>query len=464
VVVGRTTFDERESGAGVGHSIEGEVDMKSIFKRLVKPVTLADGAIPEVARAATSGVPALGGQLRQGYALLLASFVATSAIACGAEDPSVMDESESDVGKIAQDITGGTLVADNNAGPRSSVVKIQIGGVNGGTCTGLKVGPLLYLTANHCGFVQGQLVTTTNALGGNSTNDHSIVQVFDHPTDFLSRVPVQNNLNSHWDLTLLQVDYDDGIPVHTPNYLKQSVGDTGTFFGYGCDNVNPGNAGKKQFGTSSPTVNSNSYPSIVFRATTQPQICPGDSGGPFFKQVNGVFRLEGMNRAFDGGTSSWWNRIYGASQWIDAVRAGLPGINVLTNGSQGTFLSKTSDFCMGSFFTQQVCSFLESADQRFTVVVSGGNLQFVGQGANAGQCLGVNDTFSGTAVTHVTCGTPASNWTIQNTDASGKYKQFKNVFAQHCMRSVSLGTDTGYDQQPCSNPTAYPDQFFVFSK
>jgi len=393
--------------------------------------------------------------------LLLASFVATSAIACGAEDPSVMDESESDVGKIAQDITGGTLVADNNGVPRSSVVKMQIGGVNGITCTGLKVGPLLYLTANHCGFAQGQLVTTTNALGGNFTNDHSVVQVFDHPTTFLRRVNNSSALSSQWDLALVQVEYDDGIPVHTPNYLKQSGGDTGTFFGYGCDNLNPANSGKKQFGVSSPTA---SFNNSIFSASSRPSGCPGDSGGPFFKIVNGVFRLEGVDRAGDG-TSSYWNRVFGASQWLDAVKAGLPGINDLTNGKEGTFLSKTSNFCMGSFFNQQACRFLESADQRFTVVASGGQLQFVGQGVNAGQCLGVPDSFSGTHLTHVTCGTPQSKWTTQNTDASG-YKQYKNVFAQHCMRSVSLGTDfgPGYDQQVCSNPTDYPDQFFVFSK
>jgi hypothetical protein len=391
------------------------------------------------------------------YALLLASFVATSAIACGAEDPSVMDESEADVGKIAQDITGGTRVADNNGAPRSSVVSLN------GQCTGLKIGPLSYLTANHCGFVQGQVIGITNALNGGLWNDHGIVQVFDHPTTFLGRVPVKNNLNNKWDLTLLQVDYDDGIPSFNPSFDIQRASDTGIFFGYGCDNLNSANSGWKQFGISSSTT---SFSNSVFSASARPQICPGDSGGPFFKQVNGAFILEGVNRAYDTapGTGSFWNRIYGAAQWLDAVKAGLPGINDLTNGKAGTFLSKTSNRCMGGFYKQEECRFLESADQRFTVVVSGGNLQFLGQGNNAGQCLGVLDTFSGTAVTHVTCNTTASNWTIQNTDASGKYKQFKNVWAQHCMRNLGLGNGTGYDQQPCSNTTAYPDQFFVFSK
>lgn len=164
------------------------------------------------------------------------------------------------------------------------------------------------------------------------------------------------------------------------------------------------------------------------------------------------------------GLNSYWNRVFGAAQWIDALRAGLPGINDFTNGKEGTFLSKTSNRCMGGFYAQQACRFLESADQRFTVVVSGGNLQFLGQGNNVGKCLGVRDTFSGTAITGVTCNTLASQWTIQNTDASGKYKQFKNVWAQHCMRNIGLGNGTGYDQQPCSNTTAYPDQFFAFSK
>lgn len=417
--------------------------------------TFADGAIPEVARAATSGAPALSGQLPQHYALLLASFVLTSAIACGAEDPSVMDESESDVGKIAQDITGGTLVADNNGAPRSSVVSLN------GQCTGLKIGPLLYLTANHCGFVKDQVIGITNALNGGLWNDHSLVQVSDHPTDFLSRVVSRDS--EQWDLTLLKVDWDNGIPFHTPNFLKNTVGDTGTFFGYGCDNVTPGNGGQKQFGISTPTINSKVFPGTLFYAKGGPQSCPGDSGGPFFKIVNGVYQLEGVDRGHDA-NGSFWNRVFGAVHWINAVKAGLPAINDFTNGKEGTFLSKTSNYCMGSFYTQQACRFLESPDQRFTVAVSGGILQFLGQGNNAGQCLGVLDTFSGTAITHVNCNTPASKWTIQNTDASGKYKQFKNSWAQHCMRNVGLGSGTGYDQQPCSSTTAYPDQFFVFSK
>jgi len=319
----------------------------------------------------------------------------------------------------------------------------------------------MYLTANHCGFVKDQVIGISNELDGLKWNDHGIVQAWDHPTTFLSRVTTGES--DQWDLTLLQVDWDDGIPIHTPTYAAENAGDTGTFFGYGCDTANPGNSGWKQFGISSPTVNSTSFPDVVFQANSLPQVCPGDSGVPFFKVISGVYRLAGMNRGF-ADTRSRWQRIYGASQWLDAVKAGLPGINVLTNGSQGTFLSKTSNRCMGGFFTQQVCRFLESADQRFTVQVSGSQLQFVGQGSNAGQCLGVNSSFSGTAITHVTCGTPQSYWTTQNPDASGRYRQYKNVYAGHCMRSVSAGSGTGYDQQPCASPTAYPDQYFVFSK
>jgi hypothetical protein len=429
---------------------------KSLGQPSTSVRTSAGGTIPEIPTAATSGAPSPSGQLRQRYALLLASFVATSAIACGAEDPSVNDESSSDVGRIAQDITGGTVLT-SNFGPSSSVVAFN----ESRNCTGLKVAPLFYLTANHCGFVNGQFITTNSGFDGLSgMHDHTVVQAFDHPTTFMGRVT--NAASIQWDLALLKLDYDDLIPVHTPNYAIQSSGDTGVFFGVGCDAVNPANGGNKQFGISSPTAN---YTGVVFSANDQPRLCPGDSGGPFFKQVNGVFRLAGMNRGRSSdGTISYWNRIFGAGAWIDAVKAGQPGHNVFTHGSQGTFISKTSNSCMGGFFTQQTCRFLESADQRFTVQVSGGNLQFVGQGANAGKCLGVTSTFSSTPVTHATCGTPGSLWTIQNTDASGRYKQFKNVWAQHCMRSTSLGAGTGYDQQPCSSPAAYPDQFFVFSK
>jgi hypothetical protein len=397
-----------------------------------------------------------GQRLRQRYALLLASVVATSAIACGAADPSVTDESESDVGTTAQDITGGNLFASNIA-PWSSVVSF-----NSGQCTGLKVGSLYYLTANHCGFVNGQFVTISNALDGVSQmHDHSIVQVFDHPTTFLGRVPPKD-LTGQWDLALVKVEYDDGIPVHTPSYAVEVVGDTGYFFGYGCDKVNAGHAGQKQWGLSSPTVNSLSYIDVLFRANNQPQLCPGDSGGPFFKVVNGVYRLEGMNRwAYDPpSNASVWNRIYGAGHWLDAVKAGLPGHNDFSNGNQGTFLSKSSNSCLGLSWTQQVCSFLESPDQRFTVMASAGQLQFVGQGNNAGQCLGVNNTLLGTPITHVTCGSSGSYWTTQNPDASGRYRQYKNVWSQRCMHNLSLGSGTGYDLQACANST---DQYWTFS-
>lgn len=420
-----------------------------------KARTFADGAIPEVTRTATLGAPARNGQLRQRYALLLTSLAATSAIACGAEDPGVIDDSEPEVGQIEQEITGGSLVT-NQFPPRGSVVRI-------GGCSGLKVGARWYLTATHCGFANGQSQTITNSLDGSGGTVHTLSEVVNHPSSVQLAVNYQ-----WWDLTLIRVDSDNAIPVHTPSYSMQSVGDVGTFFGYGCDNTGA-NGGKKQVGVSPPTEvpPDAPWPDLdpnTFFANGPPTVCPGDSGGPFFKVVNGQYQLAGMNRAV-AGAGSYWNRIYGASDWIEAVKAGNVGHNNFTNGNAGTFINMYSNVCLAKISLlvaawQQPCRFLERAAQRFTVVISFGKMRFEGQGSNAGFCLGPQNgnTGSGVPITIVTCGTTESNWTSQN--PVGQWRQFKNEKSGLCMQSTSNTTGTSIVQGTCTNSQ---DVYWVFS-
>jgi hypothetical protein len=412
--------------------------------------TFADGAIPELARTATSGAPARSGQLRQCFALLLTTLVATSAIACGAADPSITNESESEVGQIEQEITGGSLVG-NSLPPWGSAVRI-------GGCTGLKVGARWYLTATHCGFANGQSQTITSSLDGSGGTVHTLIEVANHPSSF------QLAVNSQWwDLTLVRVDSDNAIPIHTPTYSPQNVGDTGYFFGYGCDNTG-GNGGKKQFGISLPTgvPPDAPWPDLdpsCFYANGAPTVCPGDSGGPFFKVVNGQYQLAGMNRAVSG-AGSYWNRIYGGADWINAVKAGLPGHNNLTNGNSGTFINMSSNDCLGSDFKQDACRFREDSTQRYFVVVSEGKTRFKICGFEKCFCLGPvgGGTAAGVEIRNVTCGTTESNWTSQN--AIGQFRQYKNEKSGKCMRSTSTASGTSIVQGTCANTQDY---YWVFS-
>ncbi len=388
-------------------------------------------------------------QLRQRYALLLTSLAAASAIACGAEDPSFIDESEAEAGQLEQEITGGSTV-NNQGAPWGSAVKI-------GGCSGLKVGARWYLTATHCGFAAGQSQTITNSLDGSGGTVHTLGQVFNHPSTFQLAAN-----NQWWDLTLLRVNADDAIPIHTPTYSLQSVGDTGTFFGYGCDSAGA-NDGKKQFGVSQPTgvPPADPWPDLdpnTFHATGNPQLCSGDSGGPFFKVVNGQYRLAGMNRAF-AGAGSYWNRIYGGADWINAVKAGVAGHNNLTGNNAGTFINMWSNDCLGSGYKLRECRFLERADQRFTVAVSGNTLMFVSQGVNMG-CMGPlnGSTASGVSMAAVTCGSTESFWRSQN--PVGQFRQYKNEKSGLCLRSTSTATGTSIVQGPCTNTQDY---YWVFS-
>jgi hypothetical protein len=387
----------------------------------------------------------------QRYALLLAGLAATSAIACGAEDPSAIDGDESEVGQIEEGITGGSLVTNNNA-PWGSAVKI-------GGCSGLKVGARWYLTATHCGFATGQTQTITNSLNGLGGTSHTLSEVANHPSTFQLAVN-----NQWWDLTLIRVNSDNAIPIHTPTFSAQSVGDQGYFLGYGCDNANPGNANKKQFGFSTPTQvpPASPWPGLdpnTFYAASSPTVCPGDSGGPFFKVVGTQYHLAGMNRAVSG-SGSYWNRIYGAADWINAVKGGLPGHNNFTGGNGGTFINMWSNICLdtqsGSQYKQQACRFLERPVQRAWVGIDGTKTRF---GTN-GVCLGpVNgSTASGAAIGNVTCGTTESNWTSQN--PSGQFRQWKNEKSGLCMQSTSTAIGANIVQGTCTNTQ---DDYWVFS-
>jgi hypothetical protein len=383
-----------------------------------------------------------------------AVFALASTLACGAEDPAGQVDAET-VGHSAEPITGGDLVTSATA-PWSSIVKM-------GGCSGLKVGSNWYLTAWHCGFQPNTSVTVTNSLSGSGGTTHTIAQVVNHPTTL---VLAGNNLG--YDLAMIELSGTNSIPFLTPAYTAQPPS-PGIALGYGCDSIDPTHAGKKQFGNMTtvnhPWPGANTY--AFWSNSIDPRLCPGDSGGPFVRLVDSTWMLSGVNSFQTGDvspTGSGFARTYPAREWIEAVRAGLPGKNDFSNSNTGTFLNWWSNYC---FFTNHngnpaelmECRMAADSSYRFRAEPGGGAFfQFRNSFSNG--CLAIvgGSTAEGAVVTSRPCdNSDTTKWAIQGT---GDFRQIRNKKSGKCIQVDSPGVGSVVSQRTCQNTT---DFFWLFS-
>jgi hypothetical protein len=386
---------------------------------------------------------------RVGFAAALAS---AFCIACG--DVDAGSGIEEDVGSQSAPITGGRLL-DTHVAPWGSAVKI-------GGCSGLKVSARWYLSAWHCRFdlIVGQPVTVTSGFSGQGGTTHTISEGVIHPTT------IQLSGNGYgYDLVMVKLDGDNAIPSWAPLYVHQSDG-PGTFVGYGCDEVGT-NDGKKQFAGVNTVAywNSNATAYAFTSNSLNPRICPGDSGGPFFRIFDNQYRLSGVNSTYGAGQGgSDFARVYPASDWIEAVRSGLSGKNDFSNANEGTFLSSSSNYCFGSAglgipSNLQQCEMKASSANRFSVQVSGADLKFVNSFARG--CLAIlgASTADGARVTTRACDNhDTTRWQV--VQGFGNYRQIRNKHSGKCIRVEGNGPGSRVSQSTCQSTS---DFFWLFS-
>jgi hypothetical protein len=375
----------------------------------------------------------------------------------GADAQGADVEQISDVGEA---VTGGTALT--NPDPVfSPIVKITL--PNGVFCTGYKVAPTLYVTGTGCGFQSsiGQVVTVTNARNGTGGMQHSITQVFLHPTQL-------GNANGiAYDTAIVKLgSRNPSIPALDPSYATQASGQSGIMTGFGCDALNPSRSGTLQFGTASASTTGHPSgpafdPLYFFTPGSNPQLCGQDGGGPFFTVVNGAWKLSGFASGTPGGGSSF-SRAYNVQDWILAVSNGLLGHNDFGVGKVGTFINRASNLCLlaaganGGPAMQTSCTMSGAVLERFSVADPlTGSLWFKNPATQ--RCL--VPSLDGLSVVSGTCDGPSTQW---NVTGSGNFRPIVNAASGKCMAAHSTINGSLFDLAACDSSNNA--QKWLFSK
>jgi hypothetical protein len=355
--------------------------------------------------------------------LALASLVMGSA-ACGAVGPGG-ESDEADVGQSQEGISGGNLAANNNA-PFNAVVKLP-------GCTGTKIGPRRFLTAGHCnGMINparsttgGAQVTIDNTLNGNSPTTIAVSRFYVHPS-------YGDPAGMGSDAAVLDVSQDtpsistmavDNLTVPQPSGV--------TILGYGCDDRNPSNGGKKQWANLT-TLTFAEITALAGSGTAvhdplylyynggpvdgnYVQLCPGDSGGPvvrFFSTSTGSsWRVSGIDvyRFNDSANTvkmSASTRTAPIAGWIGAPTLGAVH-GTITNVLTGKCLSGGGATTSGSAVILDVCdpTTASSGTQFWSLVPTniGGVVKNQIKNGKSGLCLDGGTTAGATNLTMTSC-------------------------------------------------------------